>query len=101
MRTVRENRHERLRPCPAECPRIPFRGGRRCVGILLDKAGDVHVGWTDLIYTHISARVPGPDEHFLLNPLGWMFEEVTASSLVKVDIRGRIVTPTPHRIHPA
>ncbi len=60
-----------------------------------------HYGWTDLIYTHISARVPGPDEHFLLNPFGWMFEEVTASSLVKVDIHGRIVSPTPHRIHPA
>jgi ribulose-5-phosphate 4-epimerase/fuculose-1-phosphate aldolase len=60
-----------------------------------------HYGWTDLIYTHISARVPGPDDHFLLNPFGWMFEEVTASSLVKVDIEGRIVSPTPHRIHPA
>ncbi len=60
-----------------------------------------HYGWTDLIYTHISARVPGPDEHFLLNPFGWMFEEVTASSLVKVDIHGRIVSPTLHRIHPA
>jgi ribulose-5-phosphate 4-epimerase/fuculose-1-phosphate aldolase len=60
-----------------------------------------HYGWTDLIYTHISARVPGPDDHFLLNPFGWMFEEVTASSLVKVDLDGRIVSPTPHRIHPA
>lgn len=60
-----------------------------------------HYGWTDLIYTHISARVPGPDEHFLLNPFGWMFEEVTASSLVKVDVHGNIVSPTPHRIHPA
>jgi ribulose-5-phosphate 4-epimerase/fuculose-1-phosphate aldolase len=60
-----------------------------------------YYGWTDLIYTHISARVPGPDEHFLLNPFGWMFEEVTASSLVKVDLDGRIVAPTPHRIHPA
>lgn len=60
-----------------------------------------HYGWTDLIYTHISARVPGPDEHFLLNPFGWMFDEVTASSLVKVDLEGRIVAPTPHRIHPA
>lgn len=60
-----------------------------------------HCGWTDLIFTHISARVPGPDEHFLLNPFGWMFEEVTASSLVKVDVDGRVVSPTPHHIHPA
>jgi ribulose-5-phosphate 4-epimerase/fuculose-1-phosphate aldolase len=60
-----------------------------------------HYGWTDLIYTHISARVPGPDDHFLLNPFGWMFDEVTASSLVKVDVDGTIVAPTPHRIHPA
>lgn len=58
-------------------------------------------GWTDLIFTHISARVPGPDEHFLLNPFGWMFDEVTASSLVKVDLHGNIVAPTPHRFHPA
>ena len=60
-----------------------------------------HYGWTDLIFTHISARVPGPDEHFLLNPFGWMFEEVTASSLVKVDVHGNVVSPTPHHIHPA
>jgi ribulose-5-phosphate 4-epimerase/fuculose-1-phosphate aldolase len=60
-----------------------------------------HYGWTDLIYTHISARVPGPHDHFLLNPFGWMFHEVTASSLVKVDVDGRIVAPTQHRVHPA
>ena len=60
-----------------------------------------HYGWTDLIYTHISARVPGPEEHFLLNPFGWMFEEVTASSLVKVDVHGNIASPTSHQIHPA
>jgi ribulose-5-phosphate 4-epimerase/fuculose-1-phosphate aldolase len=60
-----------------------------------------HYGWTDLIYTHISARVPGPDEHFLLNPFGWMFDEITASSLVKVDLDGNIIDPTPHQIHKA
>ena len=60
-----------------------------------------HYGWTDLIYTHISARVPGPDDHFLLNPFGFMFQEITASSLVKVDLAGRIVDPSPHRIHKA
>jgi ribulose-5-phosphate 4-epimerase/fuculose-1-phosphate aldolase len=50
-----------------------------------------HFGWTDLVYTHISARVPGPDEHFLLNPLGYLFNEVTASNLVKIDRDGNNV----------
>lgn len=48
-------------------------------------------GWDDFIYTHISARVPGPDAHFLINPFGLMFEEITASSLVKVDLDGTII----------
>ncbi|GBQ87711.1 ribulose-5-phosphate 4-epimerase [Gluconacetobacter johannae DSM 13595] len=48
-------------------------------------------GWDDLIATHISARVPGPAHHFLINPFGLMFDEVTASSLVKVDLDGRLV----------
>ena len=60
-----------------------------------------HYGWTDLIYTHISARVPGPDEHFLLNPFGWMFYEITASNLIKVDIAGNIIGQTPPSIHKA
>ena len=60
-----------------------------------------YYGWTDLIYTHISARVPGPDEHFLLNPFGFMFDEITASSLVKVDLDGNMVGESPHKIHRA
>ncbi len=58
-------------------------------------------GWDDLIFTHISARVPGPDDHFLINAYGLMFEEMTASSLVKVDIEGNIVLDTPYHINPA
>jgi len=58
-------------------------------------------GWDDLIFTHISARVPGPDDHFLINAYGLMFEEMTASSLVKVDLDGKIVLETPHIINPA
>ena len=58
-------------------------------------------GWDDLIFTHISARVPGPDEHFLINAYGLMFEEMTASSLVKVDLDGEIVQDTPYFINPA
>ena len=60
-----------------------------------------HYGWDDLTATHISARVPGDDEHFLINPFGWMFSEITASSLVKVDLDGAILQDTPHVINPA
>src|SRR5438034_3094382 len=58
-------------------------------------------GWDDLVFTHISARVPGPEHHFLINPYGMLFEEVTASSLVKVDLAGKKVTESPHEINPA
>src|SRR5687768_2416662 len=58
-------------------------------------------GWDDLIFTHISARVPGGDHHFLLNPYGMMFEEVTASNLVKVNLEGKIVMDSPYFINPA
>jgi ribulose-5-phosphate 4-epimerase/fuculose-1-phosphate aldolase len=60
-----------------------------------------HYGWDDLIFTHISARVPGPEHHFLLNPYGMMFDEVTASNLVKVDLDGNKVMETPNFINPA
>lgn len=58
-------------------------------------------GWDDMVFTHISARVPGPDEHFLINAYGYLFEEMTASSLVKVDLDGNVVQDTPHSINPA
>src|SRR5438094_1051745 len=58
-------------------------------------------GWDDLIFTHISARVPGTAHHFLLNPYGMMFDEVTASSLVKIDLAGRKVMDSPYFINPA
>jgi ribulose-5-phosphate 4-epimerase/fuculose-1-phosphate aldolase len=58
-------------------------------------------GWDDLIYTHISARVPGPEHHFLVNPFGLGFDEITASSLVKVDLEGAIIGDTPHGINAA
>ncbi len=50
-----------------------------------------HYGWDELVDTHISARVPGPDHHFLINPYGLMFDEITASSLVKIDVEGNIL----------
>src|SRR3954470_6291412 len=49
-------------------------------------------GMSDLAGTHISARVPGPDDHFLLNPFGYLFDEITASSLIKVDVEGNVVS---------
>ena len=58
-------------------------------------------GWDDMIFTHISARVPGPEHHFLINPYGWYFEEMTASALVKVDLDGKIVQETNSFINPA
>ena len=60
-----------------------------------------YYGWDDLIFTHLSARIPGPEHHFLLNPYNLMFEEVTASSLVKVDTNGNPVEPTPFLTNPA
>ncbi|PUA17665.1 class II aldolase/adducin family protein [Glaciimonas sp. PCH181] len=48
-------------------------------------------GWDDLIYSHISARVPGPEHHFLINPLGLAFDEITASNLVKIDLDGNLI----------
>ena len=57
--------------------------------------------WDDLIFTHISARVPGHEHHFLINPYGLMFDEITASNLVKVDLAGRKVMDSPHDINPA
>ncbi|MEU0841575.1 class II aldolase/adducin family protein [Streptomyces sp. NPDC005962] len=60
-----------------------------------------HFRMTDLIFTHISARVPGPEHHFLINPYGLLFEEITASNLVKVDLSGRPVEKTPHPVNPA
>jgi ribulose-5-phosphate 4-epimerase/fuculose-1-phosphate aldolase len=58
-------------------------------------------GWDDLVFTHISARVPGGEEHFLINPYGLLFEEITASSLVKVDLDGEKVLDSPHPVNPA
>src|SRR5215208_4499077 len=58
-------------------------------------------GWDDLIFTHISARVPGPEHHFLINPYGMLFDEITASSLVKIDLQGNKVDESAHEVNPA
>ncbi len=58
-------------------------------------------GWSDLVFTHISARIPGPEHHFLINPYGMMFEEITASSLVKIDLQCNKLNDTPFPVNPA
>lgn len=60
-----------------------------------------HFGWSDLVFTHISARVPGTDHHFLINPYGMTFDEITASSLIKIDLDARKVLDSPYDINPA
>ncbi len=58
-------------------------------------------GWDDLVFTHVSARIPGTDDHFLINAYGMMFEEITASSLLKIDLSGNKLVESPFDINPA
>ncbi|QKO23341.1 class II aldolase/adducin family protein [Rhodoferax sp. BAB1] len=58
-------------------------------------------GWSDLVFTHISARIPGPEHHFLINPYGLMFDEITASSLVRVDQDCHKLSDSPFPVNPA
>ena len=58
-------------------------------------------GWSDMLATHLSARIPGPDDHFLINPMGVLFEEITASDLIKLDVDGNILSDTSRSINPA
>jgi ribulose-5-phosphate 4-epimerase/fuculose-1-phosphate aldolase len=58
-------------------------------------------GWSDLVFTHISARIPGPEHHFLINPYGMMFDEITASSLVMIDQDGNKLSDSPFPVNPA
>jgi ribulose-5-phosphate 4-epimerase/fuculose-1-phosphate aldolase len=58
-------------------------------------------GWSDLVFTHISARLPGPDHHFLINPYGLMFDEITASSLVAIDLHCSKLRDSPFPVNPA
>jgi len=60
-----------------------------------------HHGWADMIFTHITARVPGPEHHFLINPYGLLFDEITASSLVKIDADGKKIMESPYPVNPA
>ena len=60
-----------------------------------------HMGWSELIWTHTTVRVPGPEHHFLINPYGLRFDEVCASNLVKIDLHGNIIGDQAQEINPA
>jgi len=60
-----------------------------------------HLGWVEMIYNHITVRIPGPEHHFLINPFGLMYREVTASNLVKIDLEGRIIGASAWPVNPA
>jgi len=60
-----------------------------------------YFGWCELIYAHLTARVPGPDPHFLINPYGLNYDEVTASNLIKIDIDGHVVEHSDHPVNEA
>ena len=60
-----------------------------------------YLGWTELIYNHITVKIPGDDEHFLINPYGLHYSEITASNLVKMDIDGNIVEESEYAVNPA
>lgn len=59
------------------------------------------LGWTELIYNHITVRIPGPEHHFLINPFGLHYTEVTAGNLVKIDLQGNVVGPSEYQANPA
>ncbi len=60
-----------------------------------------HFGWSDLLATHLSARVPGSENQFLINPIGMLFDEINASSLLRVDVEGSVLTDSDYGINPA
>ena len=60
-----------------------------------------YMGWSEMIFNHITVKIPGDEHHFLINPYGLHYSEVTASNLVKVDIDGNIVEETDYAVNPA
>jgi ribulose-5-phosphate 4-epimerase/fuculose-1-phosphate aldolase len=87
----------------APLPRSEISAEERALRVQLAAAYRIFalLGWTELIYNHITLRVPGPERHFLINPFGLHYSEVTASNLVKIDLEGRPVSPTRWPVNPA
>ncbi|MCZ7563293.1 MAG: class II aldolase/adducin family protein [Burkholderiales bacterium] len=82
---------------------VPLTDDERAARIRLAACYRVfdHLGWTELVFNHITLRVPGPERLFLINPFGLHYREVTASNLVTIDLEGNPVRPTPHPINRA
>ncbi|WP_443082339.1 class II aldolase/adducin family protein [Tepidimonas sp.] len=87
---------------------IPSRQGQVCDAewqVRVDLAAAYRLvtafHWDDLVFTHITARVPGTDDQFLINPYGLLFEEITASSLIKIDLQGNKLDDSPYPVNPA
>ena len=82
---------------------IPLTDAERAARVQLAAAYRIfdHMGWTELIFNHITLRVPGPEKIFLINPFGLHYREVTASSLVAFDVEGNPVRPTAYPINRA
>ena len=82
---------------------IPLTDAERAARVELAAAYRIfdHLGWTELIFNHITLRVPGPEKVFLINPFGLHYREVTASSLVAIDVEGNPVRPTAYPINRA
>ena len=93
IKTAEDDSHIRESVSPEEWQvRVDLAAAYRLVALY---------GWDDLIFTHLSAKVPGPENHFLINPYDMMFDEITASSLVKIDVEGNPVVPSAHPVNPA
>ena len=60
-----------------------------------------YMGWSELIFNHITVKVPGEESHFLINPYGLAYSEVKASNLLKVDIDGNVIDDSPYKANPA
>lgn len=105
VETINRGMEEVRALAEVEIPNMQGKVSEEEWGIRVDLAAAyrlvAHYGWDDLIFTHLSARIPGPEHHFLLNPYQLMFDEVTASSLVKVDVHGNPVEATPFITNPA
>jgi ribulose-5-phosphate 4-epimerase/fuculose-1-phosphate aldolase len=92
-------------PAPSEISSLEGKVGAEEWRARVDLAATYRIvamqGWDDLIFTHVSVRVPGPEHHFLINPYGLLFGEITASSLVKIDVNGNKVEDSPYPVNPA
>lgn len=101
METLREMRVPPMLDIPSLEGKVSAEEWKLRVDLAATYRLIAHYGWDDMIFTHISARVPGPEHHFLINPYGLLFDEITASSLVKIDVEGKKIQETQFPVNPA